>query len=53
MIEDTVTELAPTKGSILKVILGHPAIRPLGTLPLREGGGAKHSPPSDARDKIW
>ena len=25
----------------------------LGTLPLGEGGGANHSPPVDAGDKIW
>ena len=25
----------------------------LGALPLGEGGGAKHSPPGDAGDKIW
>ena len=25
----------------------------LGTLPLRDGGGAKHSPPGDTGDKYW
>ena len=32
---------------------GGECFAPLGTLPLGEGGGAKHSPPGDAGDKIW
>ena len=32
---------------------GGECFAPLGALPLREGGGAKHSPPGDAGDKIW
>ena len=34
----------------MKIIMDHPK---LGALPLREGGGAKHSPPGGRGDKIW
>ena len=45
------TELALRVMNIIFNIV--PQHSKLGALPLRDGGGAKHSPPGDAGEKIW